>query len=116
VSDLARALLAELADDPAALDVLADALAERVLAQVVKRAPARAALLTVNDVAKALGCSPKTVRRRIDASVLTAVREQDRVVIRTDDLDRYIARLERTGARPSKRRSARRRDYAFLTE
>jgi excisionase family DNA binding protein len=116
VSDLARALLDECADDPAVFDRLADALAERVAALVAKQASARPALLTVNDVAKALGCHPKTVRRRIHAGVLTAVREQDRVVIRADDLDRYIARLERNGARPSKRRATRRGDFAFLTE
>jgi excisionase family DNA binding protein len=109
VSDLARALLDELAGDAAALERLR----ELVAPSPPDPAPQ---LLTVNDAATVLRCHPRTVRRRIAAGVLTAVREQDRVVIRADDLDRYIARLERSGPRPPRRRAAARRDYAFLSE
>jgi excisionase family DNA binding protein len=109
VSELARALLDELAGDPAALEQLR----ELVAPQPPDPSPQ---LLTVNDAAKVLACHPKTVRRRIEAGVLTAVREQDRVVIRADDLDRYLARLERSGSRRPRRRAASRRDYGFLTE
>jgi excisionase family DNA binding protein len=109
----------ELHYSDAELDRLADLLAERVAARVAARTPtARRALITVNDAAKELGCHPKTVRRRIEAGVLRAVREQDRVVIRADDLDDYIARLGRTGRAghsPQRRTGrARKRDYDFL--
>jgi excisionase family DNA binding protein len=108
VSDLARALLDELAGDRVAL--------ERLRELVAPPAPDPSpALLTVNDAAKRLGCHPKTIRRRIDAGLLPAVREQGRVMIRTDDLDRYIAHLGRTGApAPLRRRASRERDYDFL--
>jgi excisionase family DNA binding protein len=111
MSDLARALLDELAGDPAAL--------ERLRELVAPPAPDPSPrLLTVNDAAKILGCSIKTVYRRIDAGEIKAVRDGGRWKIPRDELDRYVARLERPGARrPSKRRAtARRRDYAFLSE
>jgi excisionase family DNA binding protein len=109
MSDLARALLDELAGDPAALERL------RELVAPPASDPVRG-LMTVKDAAKLLGCHPKTVRRRIEAGVLPAVREQDRVVIRADDLDNYITRLGHTGAHSPQRRTrrVRKRDYDFL--
>jgi excisionase family DNA binding protein len=109
--------MAEFALSERELDQLADLVAERVAARVAKRENTTA-LMSVNDAAKVLGCHPKTVRRRIAAGVLPAVREQERVVIRTDDLEGYITRLERTGARMGARRPRRHapgaRDYDFL--
>lgn len=114
MSDLARALLDELAEDPAALERLADALAARVDARMTAREHAPG-LLSVTAAAKLLGCSPRTVRRRIAAQTLPAVVEHGRVMLRTDELRAYVEGLERSGApKPSRRKSAPARDYGFL--
>lgn len=74
-------------------------------------------LLTIRTAAQLLGCSPRTVRRRIALGMIPAVREHGQVKLRGDDLAAYIESLERTGAPPRTRRPrARRHDYSFLTE
>ena len=74
------------------------------------------ALLSVASVARLLDCSPRTVRRRIDAGELPAVREHGRVVVRGDDLRAYLDALERVGRGPRRPRSPvpARRAYDFL--
>jgi excisionase family DNA binding protein len=56
------------------------------------------ALLTVAQAGEVLGCSVRTVRRRIAAGELPAVIEHDRVMIRGDELADYIENLRRAGA------------------
>ena len=53
-------------------------------------------------------CHPKTVRRRIDNGVISAVREQGRVLLRTEEIDNYISNLGRAGSSPPARRRRRR--------
>lgn len=65
------------------------------------------ALLSVRTVAGILDVSPQTIRRRITEGVLPAVREQDRVMVRADELRGYIEGLERIGQRPGRRPRAR---------
>ncbi|MGZ4331893.1 MAG: helix-turn-helix domain-containing protein [Solirubrobacteraceae bacterium] len=76
-------------------------------------------LMTVNQAARLLGCHPKTIRRRIDAGVLSAVHEQGRVLLRAEELLGYIENLGRAGSSPPARRRRRRaRDLGldFLRE
>lgn len=68
------------------------------------------ALLSVRTAAGLLGVSPRTLRRRIDEGALPAVREQDRIVVRADELRAYVDGLERIGRRPG--RAPRRRPAA----
>ena len=100
LSDLARALLDELASDPAALTRL------RKLVAVPAREP-DPPLMTVNQAARLLGCHPKTIRRRIEAGVLSAVHEQGRVLLRAEELHGYIENLGRAGSSPPARRRRR---------
>ena len=62
-------------------------------------------LLSVAHTAELLGCSPDTVRRRISDGLLPAVREHGRVVVRGDDLRRYIDALDRVDTAPARRRT-----------
>jgi excisionase family DNA binding protein len=48
-------------------------------------------LLTLTEVAERLGCSPKTVRRRIDEGALSIFRDGRLVRVTEADLRRYIA-------------------------
>lgn len=111
MSELARVLLAELAGDPATLARLRELVAPP--ASKVERGPE---LLTVNAAAQMLGCSAKTVRRRIADRSLPAVVEHGRVMLRADELHAYIEGLERLGARPARRRPRRAPDFGFLRE
>lgn len=63
-------------------------------------------LLTVAHVAEVLDCSRTTVRRRIGDGTLPAVRDgQGRVMVRGDELRRYIDALDRVrGPAPPRRR------------
>ena len=72
------------------------------------------ALLSVATVARLLGCSPRTIRRRIADRSLPAVVEHGRMMVRADELREYIDRLERVGARPISRRPATATRYDFL--
>ena len=47
-------------------------------------------LLTVQETARILGCSVKSVRRRIEAGDLPAIRDGRLLRVHPDDLDRYI--------------------------
>lgn len=47
-------------------------------------------LLSLSDTAKILGCSQKTVRRRVDAGELATIRDGRMVRVHPDDLNRYI--------------------------
>jgi excisionase family DNA binding protein len=114
MSDLARALLDELAGDPVAVERL------RKLAAPLERDPA---LLTVAAAAKMLGCSTKTVRRRIDEGELAGVVEhgagRPRTMLRSEDVRGYVESLDRRGApRPRARRAPGRRGGSldFLRE
>ncbi len=51
--------------------------------------------LTVKDVARRLGRSKETVRRRIRAGEIKARREGNRFVVRESDLETYMGRLPR---------------------
>ena len=66
-------------------------------------------LLRVASVAEVLDCSPWTVRRRIDAGELSAVMEQGRLMVRGDDLRRYVDTLEAAGASVNSRSRPTRR-------
>ena len=48
-------------------------------------------LLTIEEAAKILNTSPKTVRRRIDGGALPAIRDGRYVRIQPTDLRAYIA-------------------------
>jgi len=76
------------------------------------------ALLTVAQTGQILGCSLRTVRRRIADGSIPAVLEHDRTMVRADDLRGYIDGLRRIGPAPGRRRTRapRTRDYDFLRE
>ena len=113
MSDLARALVDVIEADPAALDWIADRVAERLAARVEADSPE---LLTVVAAAGKLGVSPKTVRRRIAEGLLPAVSENGRIKVRADELGAYVEGLDRVGARPTRRRVRSARNYDFLRE
>ena len=73
-------------------------------------------LLTVAQAGAILGCSVRTVRRRIADGSIPAVLEHDRTMVRADDLRGYIDGLRRVGPAPGRRRTRapRTRDYDFL--
>lgn len=71
-------------------------------------------LLSVRAVAAILGVSGQTVRRRIAEGSLPAVRDQDRVMVRADELRGYIDGLTRIGQRPGRRPRAGPRRFDFL--
>ncbi len=54
-------------------------------------------LYTIHEVAERLGRSAPYVRRRIHAGLLVGVHEGDRVMVRSGDLDAYIAGLPVVG-------------------
>lgn len=72
-------------------------------------------LLSVTTTAQILGCSPRTVRRRIAAGELPAVIEHDRIMVRGDELRTYIDGLHRIGGPPPRRRHSERR-FDFLRD
>ena len=47
-------------------------------------------LLSLRDTAKILGCSLKTIRRRVDDGELATIRDGRLIRVHPDDLDRYI--------------------------
>jgi hypothetical protein len=62
-------------------------------------------LLSIAAVAEVLGCSPKTVRRRIAGGALRGVLEEGRLMVRGDELRDYIDGLQRPrNERPRRRR------------
>ena len=90
---------------------------ERALAELEPVAVLRVpALLSVATTAQLLGCSPRTVRRRIADRSLPAVVEHGRVMVRADELREYVDRLERVGAAPARRRSRPGKSFDFLRE
>ncbi len=76
-------------------DLLADAIADRVIARIretqptsqSKRAPR---LLDVKSAAEYLSRTPKAVRRLIDSGKLPVVRMDSRIYLDSVDLDRVI--------------------------
>lgn len=108
---LLNALLARLADDPVALERL------RKLIAVPWEEPV---LLSVARAGELLGCSVRTVRRRIADGSLPAVLEAERVMIRGDELRAYVDGLERFGPAPGTRRTraprSARHDFSFLRD
>jgi excisionase family DNA binding protein len=76
------------------------------------------ALLTVAQIGQVLGCSTRTVRRRIAAGELEAVVVADHLMVRGDSLRAYVDGLERfePGAGVRRHRTPRRRTYDFLTD
>jgi excisionase family DNA binding protein len=81
-------------------------------ASAVMRVPA---LLSITTTARLLGCSTRTVRRRIAEQSLPAVIEHGRLMVRGDELRAYIDSLERVGSPASRRRRAGRSyDFDFL--
>lgn len=74
-------------------------------------------LLSVATAAEVLGCSQRTLRRRIASGELVARVDHGRIVIRGDELREYVDRLERLGSSAAPRRRARpARTYDFLRE
>jgi excisionase family DNA binding protein len=61
-------------------------------------------LLTVAEAGRVLGCSGRTVRRRIADGELAGVIEHGRLMVRGDDLATYVEGLERIGAKATSRR------------
>lgn len=47
-------------------------------------------LLSLSDTAEILGCSLKTIRRRVDAGELATIRDGRLVRVHPNDLNRYI--------------------------
>jgi excisionase family DNA binding protein len=86
VTDLARAFLDELADDPAALDRLADALAERVAIRVAARSP----WLDADEAAEYLRSPVSRVRKLTMTGELPVHRDGRRVLYRREELDDFI--------------------------
>lgn len=73
-------------------------------------------LLTVAQAGQVLGCSVRTVRRRIAAGELPAVIEHDRTMVRGDELAEYIENLGRAvGTLPRRKRPPKRHDFSFLS-
>jgi excisionase family DNA binding protein len=70
------------------LDLLADAIAERVVARMLADQPER--LLTVDEAAKYLGRSARAVRHLIATRNLPVVREGRSVHLDRPELDRWI--------------------------
>ena len=76
-------------------------------------------LLSVSAVACLLGCSNRTVRRRITEGSLPAVIDHGRVMVRGDELRTYIDSLQRAGGPPRTPLSAthtRTARYEFLRQ
>lgn len=71
-------------------------------------------LLSVSIAAEVLGCSARTVRRRIADGEIEARVDHGRIVIRGDDLRRYIDRLERLNGSAVRARARAGRAYDFL--
>ena len=86
MSDLARALVQELAENPVALDQLADQLAERVAARVGARSP----WLSADEAASYLSCPLSRVRRLTMTGDLPVHRDGRRVLYRREELDAFI--------------------------
>lgn len=105
MTELARVLLDQL--EPADLDRLADLVAERAAADELAALVTVPALLSVASTAQLLDCSPRTIRRRIAEGTLPAVIDNDRIMVRADELRDHIERLERVGAPPPRRRTGR---------
>jgi len=70
------------------LDILADAIAERVVARIKGADGPR--LLDVNKAAEYIGRTPKALRHMIASGALAAVREGSRIHLDRADLDRWI--------------------------
>ena len=60
-------------------------------------------LFTLTGAAHVLGCSTRTVRRRIADGSLPAVLEHDRLMVRGDDLRDYVDGLTRPQGTPRAR-------------
>jgi excisionase family DNA binding protein len=70
------------------LDVLADAIADRVLGRLNHSDERR--LLNVRDAAAYIGRTPKALRHMIAAGAVPAIREGSRIHLDRADLDRWI--------------------------
>jgi hypothetical protein len=75
---------------------------ERAAVVVVPR------LLSLSSAGDVLGCSARTVRRRIEAGLLRGVLEQGRLMVRGDDLRDYVDALESPQRSTQLRRRQRR--------
>jgi hypothetical protein len=71
-------------------------------------------LLAIATVAKIVGRSPKTVRRRIDDGSLPAVVENGQLMVRGDELRAYIDGLQRPRRERSRRHRRAASSYARL--
>jgi excisionase family DNA binding protein len=86
VSDLARALLDELAGDAATLGRLADALADPVAARVAGRSP----WLSADEAAEYLRCPISRVRKLTATRELPVHHDGRRALYRREELDGFI--------------------------
>lgn len=78
------------------LDLLADAIAERVFERLKAEGGERPALFGVKEAAVYLGRSPSAIRNLIGRGVLPCVRQGGRVMLKRVDLDQAIeAQTER---------------------
>ncbi len=64
-------------------------------------------LMSLEAAGKVLGCSARTVQRRINGGLLRAVIENGRTMVRGDDLLAYVESLQRFERGPTKRRPRR---------
>ena len=71
------------------LDSLVDAIADAVAARIIARQP-RQRLFSVKDAAEYLGRSPHAIRNMISRKALPTVRQDGRVYLDREDLDRLI--------------------------
>jgi excisionase family DNA binding protein len=64
---------------------------------MAKKQTQPAQLLKLAEVAKRIGCSKRTARRRIESGDLSAVQEGGMIKVHAWSVDAYLASLQRVG-------------------
>jgi excisionase family DNA binding protein len=72
------------------VEMIADAVAARIMEPPPKTAPVQKRLVTVKEAAMYMGCSPRTIRRLIDGGRLERVGTDRFIRIDRVDLDELI--------------------------
>lgn len=121
MSAIVGILLAEIEQHPELAAQLAEALGPHLPTEGPPRlltadGAAIPMLMSVAKAAEALGCSPRTVRRRIADGSLPGVIEHGRVMVRADELHDHIERLDRPGAAPRSRARRAGQDFDWLRD
>jgi excisionase family DNA binding protein len=99
VSELLRALFAELEADPVALERLRSLLG----AQVDREPTASAPAYTVQSLAEELGRTPRSIRGAIERGELDAVKRGRGYVISAEAVSRWASASTEAAPRPSRR-------------